>query len=471
MRLLRPVLLCVIAAAQVSADTIVLKNGRRLTAGHVTEEAQRVVYETAQGSFTLPKSIVARVERDGPLPAAQSGAAGTAGRKAPLPSLPSRSVQPDRVVVDGQVNRSYLEELARQPSPTPLARELLVASFLSALEFEMEHGRLDSALDLARRGESAAPSDPRMLMGQALVFMQRQEYRPAREILLRARNLAPNSGEVWKFLGFVEYSSDHVEEAIKSWKKSLSLAPDPEVERLIERAQRETAVEERFLEANSSHFTLRFEGQQIPVTFGRELLATLESHFRDLERDLEMAPREPILVILYTGQAFYDVTQAPSWTGALFDGKIRVPVEGLSGVTPGLSSVLKHEMAHSFVRARSRSRCPSWLNEGLAQVLEGKSSERFASRLAEMYRTGNGLHLADLAEPFSRLDPALVPAAYATSLAAVEMLRNRQGLADLGKVLDGLAAGSSMDASLRGVFGLNLEETEKQLAGYLQKSK
>jgi tetratricopeptide (TPR) repeat protein len=372
------------------------------------------------------------------------------------------------VIVDGQVDRRYLEDLARQPALSPAGRENLVASFLSAVEFEIEHGRLAAALELAKRGVDAVPGDPRLLLGQAVVLIQQRELRQAREVLLRARSLAPNSAEVLKFLGFVEYSSDRVEEAIKTWKKAQALAPSTEVQQLLERAERETAAEERFQEASSVHFTLRFEGRQIPTDFRQQIFETLEEIYRQQERDLEVSPREPILVILYTSQAFYDVTQAPSWTGALNDGKIRVPLEGLEAMTPALQSVLAHEMVHTFVRYRSHGRCPAWLNEGLAQLGEGRSSARIAARLLEIYQKGGLLPLVSLNESFSGLDQRLVPTAYAQSLAVVEMLRDRESLSSLGRVLDRLAGGESAGAAVRAVFGVGLAELEEQVGPFLQ---
>ena len=47
-----------------AADTIVLKNGRRITAANVTDDGEHVSYETSAGRFSLPKSIVARIEKD-----------------------------------------------------------------------------------------------------------------------------------------------------------------------------------------------------------------------------------------------------------------------------------------------------------------------------------------------------------------------------------------------------------------------
>jgi tetratricopeptide (TPR) repeat protein len=458
------------------ADTIVLKNGRRLVADTVLEEENRYVYETALGKFSLAKSLVDHIEHDGaassPRSSPTSNDSATARHTASVPTI-SVATRPARVVVDGAVDRRFLEDLLHQPNPSPAAREFMVAAYLTAEEFEAGRGRLDPALEIARAGVAApavfsAPGDARLLMELSIVYMQRQEYRQARETLLRARTAAPDSAEVWKLLGFVEYSTDRVPDAVDSWEKSLSLAPDPEVRKLLERARRESAAEDRFVEANSNHFTLRFEGGQVTHAFSLEILDTLERHFRDLERDLETSPREPITVILYPGQAFYDVTQAASWTGALFDGKIRVPVEGLSSVTPQMSAVLKHEMTHSFVRARSQGKCPAWLNEGLAQIEEGKSSVRDTAALLAGLQQSR-VPLAALSAGFGDMQAASARAAYTLSLAATEMIRDENGISDIGKLLDRLAAGASVDSAMRDVLGYSLGEADGRLIEYLRR--
>lgn len=457
------------------ADTIVLKNGRRVVADVVTEEENRIVYETPTGKFSLSKALVERIERDTPsLLERQTPASPPPSQKAtrppeaPVPAITIASRVPG-VVKGDAVDRKYLDEVLKQRTAGPVANELMIVSFLSAMQFEIEHGRLDSALDIARAAASASPNEVRLLVGLGVVYLNREEYRPARDVLARARGIAPKWAEVWKLLGFAEYSSDRVAEAVESWKMSLSLAKDPAVEKLLERAQRETAAENRFLEANSNHFTMRFEGGQVSPAFRREMLDTLESLFRELVRDLGEpgASGDSILVILYPGQAFYDVTQAPTWSGALFDGKIRVPVEGLSSVTPQLRDVLKHEMTHSFVRARSRARCPAWLNEGLAELEEGKTISPIAATLAKGL-SAQPISLAALAEPFSAMGERAAVAAYAISIGATQMIREQNGMPAILGILDRLAAGATIDVAMRGELGYSLADAFPRLVEFLK---
>jgi len=78
-------------------------------------------------------------------------------------------------------------------------------------------------------------------------------------------------------------------------------------------------------------------------------------------------------VLLYAKTAFKTVTQAPEWAGGLYDGKIRIPVGGLTTAEEavGLQSVLVHEMTHAFLFRMAPVGLPLWFNEGLATAFQG----------------------------------------------------------------------------------------------------
>ena len=50
-------------------------------------------------------------------------------------------------------------------------------------------------------------------------------------------------------------------------------------------------------------------------------------------------------------------------------------------MTDELARVLKHELTHSFVGQKTDGRCPVWLQEGIAQYMEGKRSRAMPPRL------------------------------------------------------------------------------------------
>jgi hypothetical protein len=172
-------------------------------------------------------------------------------------------------------------------------------------------------------------------------------------------------------------------------------------------------------------------------------------------------------VVLYTEQAFFDVTQAPAWSSAVNDGKLRIPVEGVSSVTPELARVLKHELAHSFINQISGGRCPQWLHEGIAQVMEPKSVASRGRRLAALYRVHQEIPFNGLEGSFMRFSPAEALLAYDESLATVEYISDTYGMSDLHRILERIGQGSSTEAALRTTIHSDYGQLEGEVAKYL----
>src|SRR5258708_35579368 len=82
--------LFLLAGKDTRADTIVLKNGRRIVALSVGVEGDKVRYLTSAGELALPKSIVDHIEKGGQTMASPSAGAAklaiTPPRIAPTPA-------------------------------------------------------------------------------------------------------------------------------------------------------------------------------------------------------------------------------------------------------------------------------------------------------------------------------------------------------------------------------------------------
>ena len=81
-------------------------------------------------------------------------------------------------------------------------------------------------------------------------------------------------------------------------------------------------------------------------------------------------PPKSIPVVLYSGEQFRDITRSPKWAAAAYDGTIRVPMRGAGEKGEDLDRVLAHEFSHALIRSLATRNLPTWLNEGLASVLE-----------------------------------------------------------------------------------------------------
>jgi hypothetical protein len=175
-------------------------------------------------------------------------------------------------------------------------------------------------------------------------------------------------------------------------------------------------------------------------------------------------------VILYTQQAFADITKAPGWVGALNDGRIRVPVQGLTSMTPELSRVLKHELTHSFVGQKTRGRAPTWIQEGLAQWMEGQRSSQNAAALTQVYADGHAAPLSRLEGTWMSLNSDQAAYAYAWSLANIEYIIESGGMSDIERILERIAAGQPTEAVLREVLHSDYGDVAQSTDEFLLKN-
>jgi len=471
--LLLPLALCATLCASVAADTIVLKNGRRIVALVAVEEGDKIRYLTSAGELTLPKSIVDHIEKGGAVlvDAPGAGAANLAitGPSANL-SVGAGSEIERAAVHDGSVDREYIAHVEGEARGGGRSAGAVAAfAHHSAAMFELGKGDLEHALTDERTALTYDPEQPVLLMNVAYMHLRRSEYKQALDYLDRAKRAAPENPDVPKLAGWAYYGMNNLRQAVAEWKRAMELRPDAEVKAALEKAQRDKQEEESYKENESAHFNLKYNGTAEP-SLAREVLRTLEAHFSAIESALNYTPPESIGVILYTQQAFADITQAPGWVGALNDGRIRVPVQGLSGVNADLSRVLKHELTHSFIKQKTRSLAPTWIQEGLAQWMEGKRSGDHGAELVEIYGKGQAASLGRLEGSWMGMDMNQAAYAYAWALANVEYIVQTDGMSDMERILDRIAAGDATESALRAVLHSNYDDVMKDAAEYLNKN-
>lgn len=466
MRLRVIILFIAVAAAPAGAwaDTIHLKNGRTILADHVRENGSHYEYDIGDDSYAIPKSVVDHIDAGGMPAHASSGGANVADLPvfAPPDSLANEGDLVAKIIKDGKVNADVLSSLEVKGNA-----ELSATADFIAGKFEFEHGNIAQARQYFESALRFQPDNATILIYYSALLVRTGNAAQALSYAQRAAQVAPSSPDAYTMLGYAQFASDHTKEAVASWKRSLELRPDPKVEQFLAKAQREQNVESDFAQGESSHFVLHYEGKQTSEAFRGQILAALESDYDDLVRDLGNPPRDNILVTLYTEQAFFDVTHAPSWSGAMNDGKLRIPVSGLSSMTTELAHVLKHELAHSFITQLSGGRCPPWLHEGIAQLLEPKSLGGDGHQLSLLFKAQRNIPLNMLEGTFQNFSGAQAYLAYAESLAAVSYINDSYGMMDIQRILQRISQGNSTEAALRATIHSDYGQLESDVARYL----
>ena len=453
-------MLCVAAGA----DTIVLKNGDRIQADSAQERNGRVEYTIGDNTLTIPKSIVARIEK-GPvvLPSPVHAAAAMETPPAHEEMAGSGDLVA-RIIRNGAVNASALKTIESESDPEQSAEANSIAA-----NFEEKRRNYAAAAHYLQAALVFLPDHGVLLENYAAVLLQLGNIDEALLRAQQATRVSPQSADAFAVLGYAYYKSDHNREAIAALKKSMQLHPDERVRQLLEKVERESRTEADFRQQESSHFTLRYEGSQAADALRTQMLETLENDYRDLSNDLGATPRN-IFVSLYTDQAFFDVTHAAAWTAALNDGKIRIPISGAQSVTPEMAQVLRHELTHSFVAQITHNHAPAWLNEGVAELEEGRTTGAIGPRLAALYASGRQVPLNQLEGEFQGYSSTEASVAYAESLAAVECIRATYGLSDVARLLQRLGEGQSLESAMRSTIHAGYAELEAEITNYLQKN-
>jgi len=325
---------------------------------------------------------------------------------------------------------------------------------LNAGEYKAARDDFDSALSYWQDDASA-------YVGLGAVYFHLQEDREAERALNQALAKNPRDKRAYQILGEIAYRRDDLAEAMIAWEKALEIDPsDAALRSKVERIKKEHRTERDFNRDVTSHFTVKYEGRE-RIEAGRIILRILEDAYGEVGRALSYYPDQDVAVILYSGQQFQEVTDAPGWSGGIYDGKIRIPIGGIEQETPGLRRLLYHEYTHAVVRAITR-RVPTWLNEGLAQYFEGRSIEPSgAIALRGMLSAGKLPPLQALEGSFLGLNSSQAGLVYLISLSAVRHMADQYGMYRVKMVLEELAAGADMSKAVHTGLLVSYEDFER----------
>jgi tetratricopeptide (TPR) repeat protein len=449
-------------------DIISFSNGTVLVVDKAWEEGDQIKYESSQGIKTIPKGTVQRIQRQRPIasPGSTPKRYGIASESAGEPTSViknSRATMPLNVpskdVSDAIILR--LKENVKADPDDLRSKNELIEALNSYASLQLLRGDAQAAKNSLQQALGYDKKNLMTLLNMAVLLYQTAEYRNAEDLLLGVTQHDSRNRYAHYLLGEVYYAQDKLREAMATWKTALQLRDDPAISNRLKKAEEEAGAHDELGVLQSAHFILRYDRKVSDYHLGQEILDSLERAYRQLSYDLTSYTPATITVILYPDQVYFDITRAPRWSGALFDGKIRVPVKGLSAVTSQLNSILVHELSHSFVNSLAGSSCPTWLNEGLAQLREGKSAVEHRKLLSQLQTQNQLIALTSLKGSFVGFPDGAAEVAYLEGLSATEYLIARNGKNAIGTVLDLLHQNYNFESALRSVTNQSLAEFEK----------
>jgi tetratricopeptide (TPR) repeat protein len=332
---------------------------------------------------------------------------------------------------------------------------LIFLLFLCPWQLAAQEKTLQEGIDLLHQGEmkealliieeiaKQRPQDGNAQISLGYALLRNDDYERAGKVLRSALTSAGERGEIHRLLAELAAQQGDFPQAFDEIEKALTLAPlDKETLALKEKFTKEWQIEEKMDKNFGGNFTVTFEGGGDEL--GSATLAVLETAYVDVGSRFQHWPGQKTEVILYGNRDFKSLTNAPDWSGGLYDGKIRIPVGGLTGMDENLRRILYHEYAHVLIRALARNHVPFWLNEGLAQWAAGETTAHLAQRLAQGEKL---LPFDRLEKSFAGLSATEASLAYAQSLSLTNFLVERFGEAQIITVLSRLGTGTNFQVA------------------------
>lgn len=305
--------------------------------------------------------------------------------------------------------------------------------------------------------------------GLAFIASKKDDLALSEKYYLKALEINPQAGEAMLNLGIVYYYQEKLDQALEILTQYARINPSDETAKYyIEKIKREGPVENGLDTRETGHFTVKYSGSNKNLV-GDWLLPVLEDAHAVVGERLGYYPERKITVILYTDEEFKAATDSPGWAGAIFDGKIRIPVKGASGSVDLLRKMVIHEYTHAVVFELGGQECPTWLNEGLAQIMEGADvNNAHAVVMGYVKAKGPAIPLRGLGGSFTAMSSDNAYAAYMMSLSAVDFLRNKYGMSSIKGILARIKEGMTVDQAVQATILISIDDFVDRWVVYLR---
>ena len=342
-----------------------------------------------------------------------------------------------------------LEESITNPNQIS---NLLAFAYLGRGYQLLSSGDLSAAREAFIEGRQYNEDDIRLWQGEAMTLYKQGRYAEAASLLDQALGIAPQNAAVYHLLGQSHYADGRMAESLDALSRSRNLGGGDDVVALIDKVRREWQLEQEMGHEVRGNFQLSFVDDGHVDGLATSIVDALEDAYADLGSDLDFYPDVRVPVLLYSQKDFFAVTNSPDWAGAVYDGKIRLPLGGMHRMTTRLTALLYHEYMHVLVHFLGNHRVPVWLNEGLAEVAERQIYSRPLLHLQLAAEKKQLLGWEVLSASFAKLGSGQVELAYEQSYSLVYFMIDRYSWHKMSELLEKIGGGQAWHDAVSAVY-------------------
>ncbi|MCP4092506.1 MAG: tetratricopeptide repeat protein [Planctomycetes bacterium] len=341
--------------------------------------------------------------------------------------------------------------LALAPQHATLKLNLATALVSLALQ-QQEGGDHRAAIETLKRAVALQTEDPSGPYWLAHLYLGQGDRDAAKAVLDEALDLGIEHALLLRKRADLAAVEGELDQSVSLIDQALAL--DPENANLQDRADQLHAERDAFqnyLTDATAHFDSRYNPQDRAIVDSlTDLNRDLEDAWQDVVDVLGVQPRDRLLVIWLDAESYR--WQAPEWSAALFDGRVRIVIEDYERQKASIRRTLRHELTHAVLHTMGTP-LPTWLHEGMAQSAEGRDSHAAASYFAD---GSPKLSLEQMDGNWTTwTDRDQVTEAYAYALAFCTWLRQEYSESVMANLFLNLEGRSFQDAWLL-TFGVDL---------------
>jgi Flp pilus assembly protein TadD len=308
-----------------------------------------------------------------------------------------------------------------------LATALLALGFykLQVKEFPEAETAFDESSRLGNTDAQKALAGLKLRQGQ---------LSHARELLeeLSSSGTDPQSLRILIDLALSQDDLEQADDLLNRISERIQEQSDPtELKQYIENRQQRLAQKRTFLKSQEIVYRQGIEVSYSSTerkALAETVAAAIEEVSIRLNQLLGPLPAHARLrAWLVPSNDFRQITGAPPWAAAVFDGYIRIPV-GRSPNNAIVARLAQHETTHAYMYAFCGDTLPSWIGEGLAQTYENRSAGQSQSDLLRSLGRKALLRVEpEIDRPFTEAASNLVSRLYARSHLLVDAMSKDGG--------------------------------------------
>ena len=341
---------------------------------------------------------------------------------------------------------------------------------------KLKSGDYKGAIADLKAAHRYSPSSKPILKNLAVAYnnygfylMSKDQLNPAIEQLENSLYYDPENPYALYNIGQAYYRVQNMPRAKLYLEKASKLEPGIKgMKPLLRKISGESEVEKGFDKIETMHFIIA-AAPKISVSKISYIRTYLEEAYGRIGMFLDYYPKNKVVVILYSEDNYGKLLKhRPHWTLALFDGKVRIPVNKFKYTDEEVIKIIYHEYAHAVVYDIAKDKCPLWLNEGIAGKAESfavpKDRELFGKYIEKLGLIPFRKIPGDFSKIKSRNTATLL---YMESYLLVDFIVKKAGYSGLKDILLYLGKGADIRYAIVKVLERDVGQFEKEWERYV----